>query len=144
MALGDLSSREKPLDLGNLGPELIRLQQRSHDGPSAAAFDIRQIGGKVGAEDEHAVARIEKRLAKKLLEDLGPRSSNDICRLGRNVELALHESGGGLAEFGNPRRRAVMRLVLLDGLHAGRLGRCRAVKGAVADLEFHNILAGGL
>ena len=55
-----------------------------------------------------------------------------------------HELGGRRAELGKARRRAVVRLVVLDGLDAAGARRGRAVERAVADLQLDDVLACGL
>ena len=93
------------------------------------------------AEHEHAVAGIEKRLAEELLKDLGARPDDDVLRAGGNAELLAHERRRRLAKRRQAGRRTVVRLVLLDRLLAGRLGRRRALERAVADLELDDVLA---
>ncbi len=53
-------------------------------------------------------------------------------------------SAAACAELRQAGRRAVVRLVLLDGVDAGRTRRGRAVERAVADLELDDVLARGL
>ncbi len=134
--------RQEPFDLGDLRAELIRLSQRPHDGPGAPPLDVRQIGRKIGPEDEHAIARVQKRLAEELLKDFCPGAGDNVLGLGRDAELAFDEAGGCLAELGDAGGRAIVRLVVLDGLDARRLGRCRAVEGAVADFQLDDVLSG--
>ena len=138
--LGRLVLGQKPLDLGHVGPELVRLRQGPHDGPRTAPQDIRQVRREIRPEDEHAVARIEKRLAEELLEDLRAWPGDDVLGLGRDAELALHEAGRRLAELGDARRWTVVRLVLLIAWTPAALADGRAVERAVADFQLDDVL----
>ena len=135
---------EEPLDVGSCRPEAVRLAQRCQHGARAAALDVRQVRRKIRAEDEHAVAGIQERLAEELLEHLGAGAGHDVARLGRDGEFLADELRRRRAKLGDTRRRTVVRLVVLDRLHAARACRCRAVERAVADLELDDVLAGRL
>ena len=102
---------------------------------------VRNVRGEIGAEDKNSVARIEKRLAKKLLENLRSRPGDDVVRFGRYLEFLADKTRRRRAKTGNSERRAVVRLVPFNGGDAGRLGRSRAVERAVANLELNDILA---
>src|SRR5690606_2746770 len=115
--------------------------KRREDRARGPAQNVRQVRRKVRAEDEHAVAGIQERLAEELLEDLRPGARDDILRLRRHVELAAHEGRRRLAKLHDAGRRAVVRLVLLDRADARGPRARRAVEGAVADLELDDILA---
>ena len=62
----------------------------------------------------------------------------------RDAEFVLIVAGDGFAKRRKSRRRAVVRGMVLDGPDAGRQGVARAGEGAVADLEFDDVLAAGL
>ena len=144
IARGDGSSSRNRSMSATVGPEAVRLPQRRQHGARAAALDVRQVRRKIRAEDEHAVAGIQERLAEELLEHLGAGAGDDVARLGRDVELLAHELRGRRAKLGDAGRRAIVRLVVLDRLHAAGPCRCRAVERAVADLELDDVLAGRL
>src|SRR5204862_7072831 len=86
-------------------------------------------------------AGVEGRPAEELLEDLGPRPDDDVVGRDRDVVLALVIARHRLAERGQPRRRAVVSVALLDGLDAGPAGVAGAGEGAVADLQLDDVLA---
>ena len=109
--------------------------------PRLAALDIWKKGGKVRAENEDAVAWVQERFAKELLEDLGPRAHDDVLRVCGDPELIAHEFGRLFAKGRQARRRAVMRLIVANRLFAGGLGRSRALKGTVANLQFNDVLS---
>ena len=132
---------EKALDVLHCGAEPVGLLQRRKHGPGRAPLDIGHIGGEVGAEDEHAVTGVEKGFAEELLENLRAGSGDDILFACGNVELAAHELCGGGAKFREARRRAVMRLIGIDGRDAAGARRRRAVERTVADLEFDDVLS---
>ena len=144
IARGDGSSSRNRSMSATVGRKPFACSQRRQHGARAAALDVRQVRRKIRAEDEHAVARVQERLAEELLEHLGAGADHDVARLGRDVELLAHELGGRRAKLGHARRRAIVRLVVLDRLHAAGPRRRRAVERAVADLELDDVLAGGL
>jgi hypothetical protein len=92
------------------------------------------------AEDQRPVTGIQKRFAKKLLENLGSRTDHHVSPLGGDVKLVAHEPGGRFTELGKPWRGTVVRLVIFDGLLASLLGVGRAGKRAVANFQFNHIL----
>ena len=59
-------------------PEIVRRLQLRHHDARVAPEDVRRIGREVRAEDQHAVAGIQKRLAEQLLEVLRARSRDDV------------------------------------------------------------------
>ena len=135
----------KSFDVVQVGPKLICLLQRLRTPSAAAALDVRAVGREVRAEDQHRVAGIEERLAEELLEDLGAGPDDDV--LGRDVdaEFLVVIRRDRLAERRQAQRGAVVRLV------GAGWPRCRpssalrgARKGAVADLQFDDVLALGL
>ena len=131
---------QEPFNRGHFGPETVGLLQRGQHRASTAAFDIGNVGRKERAEDQHTVTGVQESLAEELFEDLRSRSGHDVSGNRGNVELVGDELRGRLSEFGDPRRGAVVRLVVFDRDHAGRLGRGGAVERAVTDLEFDDIL----
>ena len=81
IARGDGSSFEEPLDVGDgrAGSRSLACSGVEH-GARAAALDVRQVGREIRAEDEHAVAGIQERLAEELLEHLGAGARDDVAR----------------------------------------------------------------
>ena len=97
IARGDLSLVEKPPHVVEVRAEVVRrLQLRQHDA-RVAPEDVRRIRGEVRAEDQHAVAGVEERLAEQLLEVLRARARDDVIAGDRQPVLAVHVLGGGLA-----------------------------------------------
>src|SRR5207302_42285 len=68
---------------------------------------------------------------------------DDVLRRYRDAELALIIVGDDFAETRQPRRCAVMCRAGFDGVEAGVAGGACAGKGAVADLQFDDVLPGG-
>ena len=100
--------------------------------------------GKYGLKTSTPSPGFRNASQKNCSNTLAPGPTTMLLGLGRDAELLAHELGGRLAELGNARRRAVVRLVVLDRLHAAGPRRRRAVERAVADLELDDVLAGGL
>ena len=135
-----VSGQEVPHVLGP-GPEPVLDLEGNQDRASLPALQVGNIRGKVRTEHQDAVARVDQGLGEVLLEWLRSRGHHDILRTGRIAELGGHERGGRLAESRQPQARTVAGLVLLDRLDAGGLGVRSAGKWAVADLQFHHVLA---
>ena len=100
--------------------------------------------GKYGLKTSTPSPGFKNASQKNCSKTLAPGPATMLLGLGRNVELLAHELGGRRAKLRHAGRRAVVRLVVLDRLHAARPRRRRAVERAVADLELDDVLAGRL
>ena len=78
--------------------ELVILAKLTGDDAAAAPFDVRAVGREMRAEDEHFITWIQKRFAKELLEQLGPRTDDDVLGLDGQAILSAIILGNGLAE----------------------------------------------
>jgi hypothetical protein len=63
-----------------------------------AALDVGQIRWELRTETENFVARIEKRLAEKLLEDFGPRADDNVVNANADAVFFVIVGRHGLAE----------------------------------------------
>ena len=105
---------------------------------------IGHIRRKLGAENQHPVARVEHRLGKELLERLGTRADHDVFGRHRIAKFGRDEPSRRRPELRQPQTGAVTRLVFLDRPDARLLGVRRAGKRTVADLELDDVLPLGL
>ena len=108
--------------------------------PRAPALEVRDVGGELRAEHQHAVAGVEQRLGEILLERLGAGRHHHVPGRRADPELGGDEPRRGVAEFGQAEAGAVARPVRLDRPDAGGLGVRRARERAVADLELDDLL----
>jgi hypothetical protein len=73
-----------------------------------------------GARDSMpAIAGIQEGFAEELLEDFRTGADSDIFGRDWNGELPLQKSSGRVTELGESRRRAVMRLIVINRLKSG-------------------------
>ncbi len=89
MARGLGSLGQEPPHVVQVRPEIVRRLEVGQHHARVAAEDVRRIGGKVRAEDQHAVAGVQERLAEQLLEILRARAGNDVLAGHRQPVLAI-------------------------------------------------------
>ena len=101
--------------------------------------------GKYGLKTSTPSPGFKNASQKNCSNTFAPGPATMLLGLGRECRTPSRtNSRGRLAELGDARRRAVVRLVVLDRLDAAGSRRCRAVERAVADLQLDDVLACGL
>ena len=121
---------------------LLGQRQRHRRGPGPADRGLVDREARVGVDD--LVARVARREDAVEQERLGARRDDD--RVGVDVNAAVRGKvvRGGLAQRGDARGGAVVRLAVPQRLGRGLDDMGRRVEIGLADLEVDDALAGGL
>src|SRR5438445_13368702 len=93
--------------------------ERAVDHARLAPLDVRPVSGEMRSKDEHGIARVKKRLTKKLLEHFGPGSDHHV--VGRHIDMEFAPVVGSyrFPKRGQTERRTVVCDMLLNGFGPG-------------------------
>src|SRR5437660_10944584 len=125
---------QEQLPIVQIRPELVILSKLAGDHAGAAPLNLRAVGREVRTENQHLIARIKESFTEELLEKLRPRADDHIFGSNRKFEFLSIISGDSLAESRQPQGRAIMGLLIFNGLDTGGGRGSRRGKRTVADL----------
>ena len=92
-------------------------------------------------KNQHSIARIEERLAKKGLKDFGPVGYQNLVGINANTKLRPKGLCDGCPKRRDPHRGAIVSVTRLDGGNSRLAGVGGSFKRGIADLKLVNSFA---